>query len=88
MAREVGIRELKARTSAVLREVYEDGHGLIITVHGRAVARIEPISPPVEQATVDGMGNTRGAFGEMPALEWEDFEVAKRVWEPRPLGDG
>ena len=41
-SRSIGIKELKARASAVVREVQATGAEFIITVHGWPVARIEP----------------------------------------------
>jgi prevent-host-death family protein len=85
--RTIGVRELKTHASAVLREVSAGGE-VIVTMHGRPVARIESIAADKDQASLDGMGNTRGAFSEMPEISWEEFQAAKKAWEPRPLGDG
>jgi prevent-host-death family protein len=41
--RSIGVRELKANTSRVLREVSETAEPLEITVRGRPVARLVPI---------------------------------------------
>jgi prevent-host-death family protein len=84
--RTIGVRELKAHASAVLREV-SAGAEIIVTMHGRPVARIESIAAEDERVSLDGMGNTRGAFSDMPEIGWEEFQAAKKVWEPRPLGD-
>jgi len=43
----VGVRELKARLSAYLRQV-KGGATLVITEHGKPVARIVPLRPSVE----------------------------------------
>jgi len=42
--RSIGVRELKAHASRVLREVRDKGEPLEITVRGRAVARLLPIA--------------------------------------------
>ncbi|MSQ27111.1 MAG: type II toxin-antitoxin system prevent-host-death family antitoxin [Dehalococcoidia bacterium] len=85
--RTVGVRELKTHTSALLRSVQEEGVEIIITVHGRPVARLEPLGTPRGKA-VDGMGGARGIFaGTLPQAEWEDFQALKRQWDPR-LSDG
>lgn len=84
-SRKIGIRELKANASAVIREVRESGTEVIITVRGSPVARIEPWPAEIGAAPTDGMGGLRGAFPDMPKLEWEDFVAAKRLWDPRPL---
>lgn len=44
--RSIGVRELKARTSSVLRQVQDTGEPVEVTVRGRAVARLIPIEPP------------------------------------------
>jgi prevent-host-death family protein len=83
-SRKIGIRELKANASAVIKEVQESGTEVIITVRGRPVARIEPLTAEAGTAT-DGMGGLRGALSDFPDLEWEDFVWAKHLWDPRPL---
>ena len=85
LSRKIGIRELKANASAVIREVQESGSEVIITVRGRPVARIEPLTAETLATPTDGMGGLRGAFPDMPKLEWEDFVAAKRLWNSRPL---
>jgi prevent-host-death family protein len=42
--RSVGVRELKERTSQVLRELQARGEEIEITHHGRVVARLVPVS--------------------------------------------
>ncbi len=42
--RAVGIRELKQRTSAILRRVRDQGDVVEITYRGRAVARLVPLA--------------------------------------------
>lgn len=46
---EVGIRELKEKTSDVLRRVREQKESIDITYRGRVVARIVPISSKEER---------------------------------------
>ncbi len=82
--RTIGVRELKARTSAVLREVQATSTEIIVTLRGRPIARIEPITG-VGAAPVDGMGGLKGALAHLGTLEWEDFQEAKRLWDPKPL---
>lgn len=82
--RTIGIRELKAQTSAVVREIQATGAEFIVTVRGRPVARIEPIVADPAPSP-DGMGGLRGALSELPQLRWEDFAEAAHLWEPKPL---
>jgi prevent-host-death family protein len=83
--RSVGVRELKARTSAILREVQSTGTEILVTVHGRPIARIEPVPSDREVEPTDGMGGTRGILTGLLNLDWKEFEAAKKLWEPRPL---
>jgi len=39
----VGIRELKAQTSSILRRVSEQGEAIEITHHGQTIARLVPV---------------------------------------------
>ncbi len=43
---EVGIRELKAQASDIIRRVRDANETFIVTYRGRAVARIEPLDNP------------------------------------------
>lgn len=43
---DVGIRELKANTSEIVRRVRERGEIIDITYHGEVVARLVPVQPP------------------------------------------
>jgi prevent-host-death family protein len=42
--RSIGVRELKERTSQVLRTVREQGEEIEVTHHGRVVARLVPVA--------------------------------------------
>lgn len=44
---EVGIRELKASASEIVRRVRERGEVVDITYHGEVVARLVPVRPSV-----------------------------------------
>jgi len=83
----IGVRELKTHVSAVLREVCETGAEFIVSVHGRPVARLEPLAAERVAAGVDGMGNSRGVLGSLPSLVWDDFVAAKSIWRARLLDD-
>lgn len=50
--RSIGVRELKQRTSQVLRELRHDGEEIEVTHHGRVVARLVPVrSKPARRRT-------------------------------------
>lgn len=40
------VSELKAKCTAVLREAQRSGEPILVTRHGRPIARIEPIAGP------------------------------------------
>ncbi len=44
MAQEIGIRELKNKTSKIVRQVREEAAEYVITHHGRPVAILRPIA--------------------------------------------
>jgi prevent-host-death family protein len=44
--RTVGVRELKERTSEILRDVRERGEAVDVTYRGRLVARLVPVQEP------------------------------------------
>ena len=46
----VGVRELKQQTSELIRRVREDGDEILVTHHGKVVARILPVAPAHEDA--------------------------------------
>lgn len=62
----VGVRELKARTSAVLRRVRERGEEVEVTVRGRVVARIVPVRPAAR-----GSARRRSAWTDLDRLARE-----------------
>lgn len=45
----VGIRELKQRTSELIRQVREKSDEILVTYHGEVVARIIPVAPSAEE---------------------------------------
>jgi len=49
MARSVGMRELRARASAILRRVREKHEAVDVTYRGQVIARIVPVSPRLKQ---------------------------------------
>jgi prevent-host-death family protein len=63
--REVGIRELKAQASDILRRVREEGETYEVTYRGRAIARLVPIIEPKSEGT-----------GEDFWKEWDELAAA------------
>lgn len=50
----LGVRELRVRTSEVLRRA-QAGERILLTVDGRPVAQVGPIEPPAQPATIDDL---------------------------------
>lgn len=48
MARSVGMRELRARASGILRRVREKHEAVDVTYRGQVIARIVPVPPRAE----------------------------------------
>jgi prevent-host-death family protein len=71
--RTVGIRELKQRTSQVLRELRESGQEIEVTHHGRVIARLVPVHPAPARAR--------------PAAAWSMLDrVAREIGARWPKG--
>ena len=66
IARQVGVRELKTRAAALVREVGETRQPLVITNRGRAVARLVPLDED-ERIWADSLA----VLAEMEALAQE-----------------
>jgi prevent-host-death family protein len=54
----VGAFEAKTHLSRLLEEV-EGGEEVLITRHGRAVARLVPVEPPADQQRLDAISRLR-----------------------------
>lgn len=50
MAEKIGVRELKNQTSQIVRAVREDMAEYVITLHGKPVAVLRPITEADEEA--------------------------------------
>jgi prevent-host-death family protein len=61
----------KAQCLALLDEVAETGESLLITKHGRPVARIDPIQPPVSlRGSVKFLGSDEDLMAPLPE-QWD-----------------
>lgn len=78
----IGVRELKARASELLRQV-EEGEEFVVTRHGKPCARLVPAA--TRQAVGAKSPSLLGRYRGGAELTWEDFQEAKRIWEPKPL---
>lgn len=74
---QIGVRELRAKTSEVLRRVHE-GETYQITSRGKVIAQLSPAS--------DGMQDGRTAFEEWTAY-WDHLveEIGKHVDLSKPV---
>ncbi len=69
---EIGVRELKARASEVLRDVKERRARYIVSSRGRPIAAIVPLDAPVRAADPDiGAWDELDRVGEEIAERWE-----------------
>ena len=75
----IGVRELKANASRVLKEVQESGEEIIITRRGKPCVKMVPITVGQERART--LRSLRGALLSLPELEFDDFMDIKSVWE-------
>ena len=64
--RSIGVRELKAQTSRILRRVREKGEEVQVTYRGRPVARLIPVSGPRP-----GPGETAAVWSDLDRLAAE-----------------
>lgn len=79
--RQVGIRELKQRTSEVLRRVREDGESVDVTYRGRVVARLVPVEKAARK---------RSDAAAVCGSTWNDWRrrsapTGRRGCQPREL---
>ena len=71
----VGIRELKVHANELIRRVHEDGETIEITLRGRAVARLAPLTTVTASSPQE-----RADFW----AEWR--ELSQRIGEAWPKG--
>lgn len=69
---EIGVRELKARASEVLREVREHRARYIVSSRGRPIAAIVPLDTPAPPPATDADAwDELDRLGEEIAERWE-----------------
>ena len=85
MEEQVGIRELKERTSAIVKRVRERDETVIITYRGRAVARIVPFED-ASSMRAEGRRVWR-AMDEGPPGRWsEEMRMRDRATNRARIG--
>ncbi len=82
--RTVGVLEAKTNLSALLDEVEASGEVIVITRHGKAVARLAP-EPSASRRGVPGVAERARAFRDKQApdpewasLSWEELKAIAR----------
>ncbi len=74
----VGVRELKERTSAVLRRVRENGELIDVTYRGRVVARLAPAGQatirerPISQDELDALWERWDKLSAEISADWPE----------------
>jgi prevent-host-death family protein len=75
MKKEIGIRELKNKTSSIVRQVREESTEYIITHHGRPVAVLRPIEDE----------DTEELKIQKAKEAWEELlEIGRKLHESNP----
>lgn len=64
---EIGVRELKNRLTAVMREVRESGVEYTVTLHGKPVAVIRPLGGPDEPTRAAAVAGELAAIKSLAA---------------------
>lgn len=66
----MGIRELKVRTSEILRRVRENRASVDVTYHGQVVARIVPVPQSPDEKALKRFWERRDRLGEEVGKHW------------------
>ena len=81
---EVGVRELKANPTELMRMLEETpGLEIIITRYGKPSAKLVSLKETSEEIPWSERISLRGTWAHMRELTDEDFAEAKKIWEPR-----
>jgi prevent-host-death family protein len=66
----IGVRELKAHTSEILRRVEEEGEVIDVTRRGAVVARLVPVARPVDREVMRRVWEERDRLAAEIAKHW------------------
>ncbi|HKG26025.1 MAG TPA: type II toxin-antitoxin system prevent-host-death family antitoxin [Thermomicrobiales bacterium] len=66
----IGVRELKAHASQILRRVEEEGEVIDVTRRGAVIARLVPVERPVDRVQVSRVWEERDRLAEEIAKHW------------------
>ena len=80
----VSVRELKAKTSEILRKLEEaPGYEIVITRHGKPCAKLVSLKGNSERPPSSERKSLRNTWSHLPELTDADFAEVKRIWEPK-----
>ena len=74
-----GVREFKARVSAILRDL-DEGDEVIITRRGKPCGRLTGVLPVSDDKP--SLESLRGAMTNLPDATYQDFLEIKSIWRP------
>jgi prevent-host-death family protein len=81
---EVGVRELKANPTELLRLLEETPDmEIIITRYGKPSAKLVSLTGKPAEVPWPDRVSLRGTWSHLPEPTDEDFAEAKRIWEPQ-----
>ena len=66
----IGIRELKTRATAILRQVREQGKAYEVTYRGRVVARLVPVTQPTTTESIAAFWQRLDRAAEAISQDW------------------
>lgn len=67
---EIGVRELKLHTSAILRRIRENNESFEVTHRGRVIARIVPVTTTVSSRAGSDIWQDMDELAEEIAASW------------------
>ena len=81
---EVGVRDLKANPTEIIRMLEETpGLEIIITRYGKPSAKLVSLKETSEEVPWAERVSLRGTWANRHELTDADFAEAKRIWEPK-----
>jgi len=78
MARTVGIAEFKAKCVGLIKETRRTGTGLVITLRGRPVARLEPVDEDTSEKQLGRLATATRLHGDIALFDFSDDWEAGR----------
>ena len=80
----IGIRDLKANTSQIVRRVREKGETIDVTYHGEVVARLIPVKRPQPKKEEGAVWTDLEQLAAEIGLAWPaDVSAVEAIWDVR-----